>query len=228
MQVIGSAGSGRRSGLMLLLCLWVALGLVLAGVAWAEDEVRAVPEPHLVLGLPPGDHLNVRAEPDGSSEDLGDLGEGDGPFDVLERDPSGNWARIHFGERDAWIAARYLSPATREMLPDTAIPIGLRCGGTEPFWDAKVIAEDHLALNVLGAISEGRFTVQQGVTTANYPAFPAVLKAEGEGLSAFLLVRPNRCSDGMSDLTYGWEGDLMLNIPDRLVLMSGCCRTMPE
>ncbi len=194
----------------------------------AADDMAIAPEPHVVSGLAPGDVLNVRASADAASDDLGDLDEHAGLVDVLEHDGTGKWARIHWEGQDAWIAARYLTPATRATVPGTEIPIGLHCGGTEPFWNVTVNTINTLDLDIAGMISDQRLTVQQGLTSANYPSYPAALIAGADDMSLSLVIRPGRCSDGMSDLTYGWHSDLLLTRPEQPFLMSGCCRTMME
>lgn len=205
--------------------------MLLSGISeplQAESDMAKAPEPHIVSGLVPGDVLNVRASADATSDDLGDLDEHAGIIDVMEHDGTGKWARILWEGQDAWVAARYLTPATRATVPGTEIPIGLHCGGTEPFWSVSINTIDTLELDINGMISGQRLTLQQGLTSANYPSYPAALIAGTDDMSLSLVVRPGRCSDGMSDLTYGWHGDLLLTRPEQPFLMSGCCRTMME
>lgn len=182
------------------------------------------PKAYTVGELSAGDHLNVRAGPSGGAEDIGDLAAGAGPLDVLSVDPSGAWGRIHWGERDGWVALRYLTPAERAVLGRSGAPIGLLCLGTEPFWSVE-IGPDALTLDIPGETPPPELAISSTKIAAGRLTDPVRITAAANATMARLTVRAAACSDGMSDLTYGWTADLGLEGEGLSIFATGCCKT---
>ena len=192
------------------------LALCLATPALAD------PTYHRVVGVAVDDTLNIRSAPSARSEDIGDL-----PFDatgieVTEFNEDRSWARISAGEKDGWISTRFLQADTVPTFPQTSVPHGLICGGTEPFW----------ALGLYG--QDARYSHPDD-TDIDF-AFDAATVAEGRiGSPALITVATDRnevieatitgatCSDGMSDRTYGWSVTLQFIAPGKRRFLEGCC-----
>ncbi len=186
-------------------------------------EPPAAPRTYRVSGIGDGSVLNVRAAPSGSAADLGDLGAGAAPLEILEVDGSGAWGRILWREGNAWVALRYLAPVDLPRVAGTSLPAGLRCAGTEPFWSAALTVAGELHLDLLGAGSPRDADVVDHAESRNGLHFPVALEARDASAHYTLLVRPAQCSDGMSERLYGWAADLLWRRADGVSLLSGCC-----
>ena len=161
---------------------------------------QADPSYHRVTGVAADDALNVRAEPSGSSEDIGDLPYDAKGIEVVRTDDSGDWGRIIWAEANGWIAMRYLEIDPQPLIGTTKLPQGLLCAGTEPFWSLRLpgggatyagMAEDALVLTMTGALTP----------QARGP-FPVVLSHGGPTAATMSFIEPMQCSDGMSDRKY--------------------------
>ena len=185
-------------------------------------QMTAAPRVYEVTGLSATDVLNVRSRPSTVSEDVGDLLLGASPVEVLDKDSSGRWGRILLRGSDAWVSMRYLSPIQMPRVEGTGLPSGLRCTGTEPFWSLELSAPD--SLRMLVADESTTATLAAASSSINSLGFPVALLARAQATELTAIVRPARCSDGMSDQTYGWSVDLLRRDGDTLMLLSGCCR----
>lgn len=190
-----------------------AAALLLATAAAAEPSYVTAP-----------DHaLAVRDAPAGSA--LGTLAPGAGPLEITGLDDSGVWGRIIFGESDGWIALDATTPGDPPRLADSAIPEGLVCVGTEPFWSLTLEGDEVLHATP-GAEREsfGLLDVQP----AEGRRWPVRLALHGEDRSGVAILRPDACSDGMSDRTHAWSVDVVIEGEGALRLRSGCCRLPPS
>ena len=197
------------------------LALVLATPALAE------PTYHRVVGVASNDTLNIRSGPSASSEDIGDLQFNARGIEVLGFDATGNWARIALHERDGWVSALFLDTDQMHSFPQTTVPHGLICGGTEPFW----------ALGLYGADARYSHPVD-GDTDFS---FDSARVAEGrQGSPALITFATDRnevieatitgvaCSDGMSDRPFGWSVTMQLIAPGKRRFLEGCCHLPRE
>jgi len=201
-------------------CAFVATAL--AGAA-ALAQVPSAPRTYQVTGISADAVLNVRARPSVTAEDLGDLAGGAAPLEVLETDARGEWGRILWREGDGWVALRYLSPLEPPRVAGTALPLGLRCAGTEPFWSATLTAPGALRIDQLGADAPRDAILVASAESRNGLKFPVALEARDQAAHYTLLVRPAQCTDGMTERNYGWSADLLWRRADGMALLSGCC-----
>ncbi|MGH1574466.1 SH3 domain-containing protein [Methylobacterium sp. P31] len=75
------------------------------GSAWAE------PETYRISGLPPGEPLSIRAEPDPSAEQIGEIRSRALVFGCTNDTPSRTtWCRVKVGRVLGWARRRYLAP----------------------------------------------------------------------------------------------------------------------
>lgn len=174
-----------------------------------------------VTGVAADDTLNVRAEPRASSADIGDLPPDATGIEVLGTDASGAWAEIIWEEGNAWIARRFLTPDTVDQVQGTRLPAGLLCGGTEPFWSLKL----GQASAVYSDISGMTFTMPMAGSTVaeGRPDFPVAMQHGGGGNGSLSVVRPIRCSDGMSDRDYPYTLSFILQTTGGRRFLEGCC-----
>lgn len=73
--------------------------------------VRAEPETYRLDGLPPGEPLSIRAEPDPSAEIVGEIRGRALVFGCTNETPSRTtWCRVKVGPVVGWARRRYLAP----------------------------------------------------------------------------------------------------------------------
>lgn len=174
-----------------------------------------------VTGVASDDTLNVRAEPDGDSADIGDLPHDATAVEVIGTDASGKWGKIVWQEANGWVAMRFMEPDQVDTIAETTLPAGLLCGGTEPFWSVRLTGDSAIYSDISGAsfvmmlgdarVSEGR------------PSFPVALRYGSESASALSIIQPQNCNDGMSDRDYGYGLVQMLRTAEGERFLDGCC-----
>ncbi len=90
------------------LALTAALSL---SATLASGPARAEPEPYRVSGLPPGEALSIRAEPDPAAEQVGEIRVRALVFGCTNDTPSRTtWCRVKAGRTLGWARRRYLAP----------------------------------------------------------------------------------------------------------------------
>ena len=196
----------------LSLCLCLSL---LASTA------MAAPEYYRVTGVAADDTLNVRAAPDGSSEDIGDLLPDTTGLEVLDRDDSGKWGRITWYEGNGWISMRFLEKDDIARIGQTTLPAGLLCGGTEPFWSIR-FAETTATFSDITS-NHSVLPLGDTLVAGGRPAFPAALRHRSDEAAALSILRPQACSDGMSDRDYGYSVVLLIRTLQGEGFYEGCC-----
>jgi uncharacterized membrane protein len=193
---------------------------VRAALALAASAASAEPG---YLAAP--DHaLTVREAPGGAA--LGALAPGLSPVEITGLDETGLWGRVIFGERDGWVALDALTPAEPPRLADSAIPSGLVCAGTEPFW-SLTLSNEAIVYSAPGAEPED-FGLMDVRPAEGFARWPSRLTLYGEARSGVAILRPLACSDGMSDRTHAWTLDFLIQEEGALRLRSGCCRLPPS
>jgi uncharacterized membrane protein len=160
----------------------------------------------------------VRDAPGGAV--VGALPAGRGPVEAVR--VQDGWALIGQGDGDVWAAVDALSPVSPPTLPGTAVPAGLVCAGTEPFWSLRISAD---AAELAAPGEEPVSAPVSAVRVADgHRGHPAAVRID----TLTAVVRPALCSDGMSDRTYPWAVDVVLIDGERTGLRSGCCRLPAE
>ncbi|MDF0599520.1 peptide-binding protein [Psychromarinibacter sp. C21-152] len=195
--------------------------LATAAFLLAAAAVQAQPAYYRVTGVAADDTLNVRAEPSASSADIGDLPPNAEGIEVIVTDASGDWGRIVWQEGNAWISMHFLAPQDLPAIADTALPAGLQCGGTEPFWGLNLsgtsgvysdISGTNLSLNLTNA------RVAEGLAQ-----FPVALSLSTTGAGVLATIQPALCGDGMSDRDYPYSLTLFLETGQGRRFLAGCC-----
>ncbi len=189
--------------------------ICVAGAALAD------PGYYRVSNVASDDTLNVRAAPSGSSADIGDL-----PFDargveVIDTDPSGAWGRILWEEGNGWLAMRFLAPDPVPTIAGTALPAGLQCGGTEPFWSIR-LSQSGAVYSDMGGRSFA-FALQGTRVAQGLQAFPVALQHAAANGRALSVIQPMLCSDQMSDRDYPYGLTVLLEADGSSEFLAGCC-----
>ncbi|WP_417524152.1 COG3650 family protein [Marinovum sp.] len=198
------------------------LRLALLASLLASTAAIAEPGYYRVTGVASDDTLNVRAAPDGDSEDIGDLAHDQTAVEVIETDESGDWGRIGWEEGHGWIAMRFLEAEDLPMIGDSRLPEGLLCTGTEPFWSLRYTADTALYSDFNNNSATLPLTDQ--LSAAGRNGFPALLSHGGDGAAVTAVIRAQLCSDGMSDRDYPYAIVLRVQAAAEQILFEGCCR----
>lgn len=207
----------------------LAVALVFGAAASSPAAQTDAPQTFIVSDLAAGDRLAVRSAPRADAAVLGALSPGAGPVEVLSTRLTGRtrWAEIIWAEGQGWAAARFLAPLDAPKIGATRLPIGLSCFGNEPFWSFTLETETRAQWRDPATFEAQILSITGAVGAAGRLGAPAVVDAEGDGLSAQLTVDAARCSDGMSDRSYGWRGLARIEGGDSATrLFEGCC-TLP-
>jgi len=165
--------------------------------------------------------LTVRDEPRILAEEVGVIGVDAAPVEITAQREE--WGRVAWRGVDGWIPLASLAPYAVDQLDAAAIPVGLVCGGTEPFWSLSFRGPAEAVFSA-PETADITYSISLGFAAEGKPAFPAALSLVGVHAGALVLVRPQECFDGMSDMTYGWTLDLLTERKRRPVLLTGCCR----
>lgn len=180
------------------------------------------PTYHQVTGVASDDVLNIRAEPDAASAIIGGFDPGEQPVEILATTVSGGqvWGMTLLGERNGWVAMRFLRSIDVPLIADTRIPAGLRCFGTEPFWRFAAQPDN---LEYLGVDDAGLvLPIASATTAAGRNHRFSLLGIGSGGRMTAIISRGETCSDGMSDAAYGWRVDLLVE-GETLRQVEGCC-----
>lgn len=190
-------------------------------VAWIALAVTAFAQPtgvYAVKDVAPNDVLNVRSGAGASFQDIGDVAF-DGRVHVIGFNESGSWAEVMWETGTAWVSMRFLQPVHLDGVERTnAIPAGLQCGGTEPFWSADFGAGT-ISFDMMGG-SKSSAPVEWAVPARGRPADYILGFAAGPFTGVLM---KQTCSDGMSDNTYPWSVVLINRSSDGPKVVEGCC-----
>ena len=96
----------------------------------------------------------------------------------------------------------------------------LKCGGTEPFWNlviqSKTAVYKNMGEGLEAFLNLSAQAEEQGLKHGTVRKFHFT----GDGMSADAVVQKQKCSDGMSDITYPYT--IAFSIGQKV--LSGCCK----
>lgn len=194
----------------LVILLWIGIAPALAAPSYFN-----------LTELEADDTLNVRAEPFGTAEIIGTIPPGAQDIEIGARDDSGNWGRIIWNETSGWIAVRFLEPVQPRKFLETALPDGLTCSGTEPFWGLSLRAGSAFLTTPKNELIPLTHRLTQ--IAAGRAEFPLSMNFDSETHVTVPIIRPANCNDGMSDRLYPWSIDMIVQSAGQQGLLSGCC-----
>ncbi len=205
---------------------FILLFALLAAPALAQIE-QLLPQLFTVTGVAVGDTLNVRAAPNASAEDIGDLRPNQ-TVEILSFSDDGNWGMVSAGENIGWVAAHFLTltPGTTGdgiSLP-YGLPLALSCSGTEPFWAADIISGTSLSMTNYSYDDPVLETYAMLGMSKPVNIGPYVYGFVSPPLSG--VIRREYCDDGMSATQYGWRIEILKARADGMSMLTGCCQAM--
>jgi uncharacterized protein YgiM (DUF1202 family) len=178
----------------------------------------SLPGVFTVTGVSANDVLRVRAAPDASANRLADLQPG-GIVAVLAP-AGGNWVRVSLSDgSNGYVNARYLTPGGGTTT-GTGMQTGLRCAGTEPFWQFNIARDGRTRFEDAGNAAPPVFSRLAGVSgfgfMASYPFDFQTANVVGK-------LDTRLCSDGMSDIDYPFSLQLDAPLGGAMRSVTGCC-----
>jgi len=200
--------------------LLLTTALLGGGVA-AHAQSLILPEVFAVSGVAANDTLNVRQAPSGRSADIGDIFPNQ-LVEVIALNENQQWGQIIWQEGNGWISMQYLAPIERPHMLDSVMPLGISCSGNEPFWSAVIQPNQMLTFTDYSAANQTAVAqpIRQSTSAIGMQPFSFAFVA---GSFTGLLERA-QCSDGMSDISYGWQLRLLNRSSAGLQLRIGCCK----
>ncbi len=197
------------------------LFLALTGAGSAQPY-NLEPGYYAVSGVSADDVLNIRAEPDASAQIVGSFAPDAAPVEVLlEQD---GWGYVSSGEGMGWTSMAFLKPVEVPRIGQSAIPDGMTCGGTEPFWGAEISESGISFASMDSAEEEFGFIAAENFGGAG--PLRNLLIGGNAILTVTAVVSSEICSDGMSDRDYPRRIDMVFNGEGGPFGYAGCC-SMP-
>lgn len=194
----------------------LALALILLAAPGHATPEAIFPGLIDVTGVAADDVLNIRAAPNARAPILATLAPDAAGIEVVEA--SDGWLRVVRPEGSGWISDRFATMRTGLWQQD-AVPAGLVCHGTEPFW--SLVLEDGAA-QFSTPESVLRHEAARVLGPYDWAENPRrALRAEG--LVALISPAPRLCSDGMSDALFGLDADVILGSGEDMRYLRGCC-----
>jgi uncharacterized membrane protein len=199
---------------------------VLISLALLASVLAAMPvvafETYKVVGVPAGDKLVVREEPQegGTPADWKEVASipanattvlGTGRSKEISKQ---RWSEVSVDGVTGWVNARFIAIAD---LPPDLTKATFDCFGTEPFWGVTLGPKDG---ELSDPESKTTLTTEQ-IQPAMARAFPLLYRlknAKGQSLRA-TVTHQTYCTDGMSDYDYAFE----VLLTDDEVFHQGCC-----
>ncbi|MCC5995096.1 MAG: hypothetical protein JJU18_01835 [Oceanicaulis sp.] len=195
----------------------IAPRIAAAGLAAAllSGAGLAAQEYYAVSGVDPDDLLNVRTGPSASAPIISAMEHDASPVEIVRVE--NGWGMFPAGEVSGWVSMDYLTPIDQPMIGATAVPEGLWCVGTEPFWVVTV--------NTSGVIvshqnwdRDQAYGLDLDQSAADAGRVSTLSLEDGSAV-----ITPERCSDGMSDAEFGWSGHFVLGGRQVPTVLQGCC-----
>ncbi len=173
---------------------------------------QTLPALYEVTGVASDDVLNVRTQPDATSEIVGQLLPTAQGIEVVTLSDDQNWGMVGMPEGIGWVSMRFMHLQTAPIPP-------LYCFGAEPFWGLTIDATKSV-LSQLGENSVD-LTLMDVTTVPNEYFFTF---SQGlDPIDRIANVRREFCSDGMSDRSYGFKTSIYNNETVGGGALIGCC-----
>lgn len=194
--------------------LSVIAATALAAGLWSGPGLAAQ-EYYAVTRVDPADLLNVRAGPEASAPVIGSMEPGAAPVEIVRIE--NGWGLFPAGEMSGWVSMDYLSPIDQPMIGATAVPEGMTCLGTEPFW-ALTMNSGGVMVSHMNWDHDRAFEINLDQSSADAGRVSTLSLDDGSAV-----ITPQQCTDGMSDAEFGWSGDFVLGGGPIPAVLRGCC-----
>lgn len=199
--------------------MFAVILVLLAAPAFAQPQLYDVRD------VAANDVLNIRQAPSASAAIIGALGPFAKSIEVTSLSDNAKWGLVSTGEASGWVSMRFMALSPIAFEP----PAGLTCSGTEPFWfvtfdPANIARADWSMMGLTDnpSLYDGYWSERPANRTDALWAFRLSEELTGSGVQVSGIIRPEMCSDGMSDRKFGYSVDLILSGSQSMYL-TGCC-----
>lgn len=205
---------------------WLVLCLALPNLAFADwfDQDK-FPQLGQVVNVASDDLLNIRFEPNHTSEIMGTLPPDARNVEVVAHSEDDEWGLINSGEGSGWVRLTYLNIPKQPRWHEFAVP--MTCFGTEPFWDFTLNEGGTEAIYTDYDSHNHPFAVDW---TSGIAARPHGTLGLGGGTyeAGFSAVIENQmCHDGMTDRENALRIRLFVHDNGTSFGLDGCCGLSP-
>ena len=203
---------------------WIAQFIValafIASPALADGHL--FPQRFDVANVASNDTLNIRAQPTGKSNILGELAYDAKGVEVIRKDASGKWGQVNAGEGAGWVSLAYMRVTNDPHWAEMVEP--LLCSGTEPFWNLALTPRAEAHFEFFGEPAFKMTPVWE--SGAFGEPYNVLMRHASKHVDISTLVRAQSCNDGMSDREFGIAVDIFLDTPDdyQNTHYRGCCQ----
>jgi uncharacterized membrane protein len=168
-----------------------------------------------VVNVRPGDTLNMRAQPNPNAPVVFTIRHDATGIALTGRRAAGEWVEVTYQRRRGWVNGRFLGLASGQY----EIPAFLDCAGTEPFWSIQ-LTPGLARADLMFAERRYLFRIARFQQAMNRVDI-AHIRGTSRTASMSLIVRHERCSDGMSDTDYPYSAVALISGVNAI---AGCCR----
>lgn len=195
--------------------IMAALFSVLASMALAT--VDGFPALYDVTGVAADDNLNIRETPNAGSIIVSSFPPMAKNIEVIALNDAETWGLVNIDGRSGWVSMRYMARHPGQYAGN--VPNLTYCHGTEPFWDLEFTDSTVSFSSPENTGPLVPFTAMRSTNRIDRFAIVAT------GMTGVVIEQ--RCSDGMSDFTYGLAVELLAPLYGEMQLLSGCCTIQP-
>ena len=172
-----------------------------------------------VTGVASDDVLNVRAGIGASHPILETLAYNERYVEIVSLSEDGRWGLIGYPGGSGWASMKYLARQSGQDRPD--LPRPMSCGGNEPFW-GLYFSQRGNDFALPGEPPHILPTTWEGIPDGMLPVAYGIRMARGSDVINAVVTR-SACSDGMSEMEYGFEINAILSGSLGNRMLTGCC-----
>lgn len=183
-----------------------------------DPQGWSLPSIYSVTGVSGGDKLWVRNKPTHKSASISNRSPNEA-IAVLAWLDNG-WAKVTVGQNIGYVSGRYLTRGGGQQTLN-GFSLGLTCAGTEPFWALDFNTDKTITFKRADRPNPRLVGLQMTAPSAATSTYPYSFRAGRFSGS----LDQEICSDGMSNISYGWSLRLVRTRQNgSAASMYGCCR----
>lgn len=178
-----------------------------------------------VISVSADDVLNIRIDPDHTSEVVGTLAPDARDIEIVAEDESGKWGLLNSGEGSGWVRLSFIEIPEQPRWHEFATP--MTCFGTEPFWDFTINLGATEAIYTDYDSQDYPFPIDwtSGIAARPHGTIGMGSSDPANGFSA--VIENQMCHDGMSDRENALRIRLFIHDNGESYGLDGCCGLSP-
>ena len=178
-----------------------------------------------VVNVASDDTLNIRIEPDHTSEILGTIPHNAENIEIVAIDESDKWGLVNSGEASGWVRLSYITMPEQPKWHEFKTP--MTCFGTEPFWDFRLNVGASQAIYTDYDSQDYPYVVDWMSDIAARPITSIGLGSGSASGGFSALIENQMCHDGMTDRENALRIRLYIHDNGESYGLDGCCGLSP-